>query len=61
MAKYREEPCESYICIHECKLGRDAEHDGYCQKCGKYRPRVRRKHPNQKKMELNKIKSREEF
>jgi hypothetical protein len=31
--------CEYYICKGECKKGRNAEQNGYCQKCGKYRPR----------------------
>lgn len=44
MAKDRIEPCESYICKGECKKGRDADHNGYCQKCGKYKPRVRKRH-----------------
>lgn len=49
MSKDRIEPCESYVCKGECTKGRDADHNGYCQKCGKYRPRIRRKHINKKK------------
>ena len=55
MAKDRIEPCESYICKGECKKGREADHNGYCQKCDKYRPRVRRRRLNKKKQELEKI------
>ena len=36
MSRDRIEPCKSYICKGECKKGRDADHNGYCQKCGKY-------------------------
>ena len=52
MAKDRIEPCESYIFKGECKKGRDADHNGYCQKCSRYKPRVRRKHINKKKQKL---------
>lgn len=34
MARDRVEPCESYICKGQCKKGREADHNGYCQKCG---------------------------
>jgi len=50
MARDRIEPCEFYICAGQCKKNREAKHNGYCQKCDKYRPRVRRKHPNMKKI-----------
>ena len=60
MAKDRIEPCESYICKGQWKKGRDADHSGYCQKCGKYRPRVRKRHINRKKQELEKIRKDEE-
>ena len=59
--KDRIEPCESYICKGECKKGREADHNGYCQKCGKYRPRVRRRHFNKKKQELGKIRKNEKY
>lgn len=59
MARDRIEPCTYYICTGPCKKGRDANHHGYCQKCGKYIPRVRKKHPNQKKLALEKIRSRD--
>lgn len=47
------------ICAGECEKGREADHRGYCQKCNKYVPRVRVKHPNQKKQKLNKIREKE--
>lgn len=49
MAKDREIPCLYYICMGECKKGRDANHWHYCQKCDKYRPRARVRHLNKKK------------
>lgn len=49
MAKFRETPCEYYICKGECEKGRDAEYKGYCQKCDKYKPRAREKHKNRKR------------
>lgn len=36
MAKYREAPCQFYICMHDCKKGKDAEHNGTCQHCREY-------------------------
>ena len=59
MAKDRIEPCLFYICTGECEKGREADHRGYCQKCNKYVPRVKIKHPNQKKQKLNKIREKE--
>ena len=59
MAKDRIESCLYYICAGECEKGREADHRGYCQKCGKYVPRVRVKHPNIKKQKLNKIREKE--
>ena len=47
--KDRIEPCKYYVCKGECKKGREANHEKYCQKCGKYEPRVRRRHLNKKK------------
>lgn len=32
---------------------------GYCQKCGKYKPRVRKRHINMKKQKLEKIRKEE--
>ena len=43
MAKDRIEPCKYYICAGQCDKGRNADHHGYCQKCGKYIPRIRKK------------------
>ena len=59
MAKYREEICEKYICVHQCTEDKDAVHESTCQKCSKYVPRVRRKHLNKKKIELDKIRTKE--
>ena len=59
MAKDRLEPCVYYICAGECEKGREADHRGYCKKCGKYVPRVKVKHLNQKKQKLNKIRENE--
>ena len=52
MAKDRETPCLYYICMGECKKGRDANHWHYCQKCDKYKPRSRVRHLNKKKEKL---------
>ena len=59
MARDRETICKFYVCEHECEKGRDAEHNGYCQRCDKYEPRAHIKHLNQKKQKLNKIRERE--
>ena len=59
MAKDRITLCKYYVCAGKCTNGREAEHNGYCQKCGKYVPRVRERHLNKKKQELEKIKRRE--
>ena len=59
MAKLRETPCESYICLGSCKKGRDAAHLGYCQHCNKYRPRAKVRHLNKKKAYNNSIKDKE--
>lgn len=63
MAKDRIEPCVYYICAGECQKGRDADHNGYCQKCKKYVPRVKTKHQNIKKKKINeiRIKEREDY
>lgn len=61
MARDRTEPCESYICKVQCKKGREADHNGCCQKCGKYKPRIRKKHINKKKQELEKIRKNERY
>jgi len=59
--KDRITPCESYVCKGECKKGRDADHHGYCQKCNKYKPRVRERHLNKKKQKLEKIRQKEMY
>ena len=59
MAKDRITPCLFYVCAGTCKKGREADHAHYCQKCDKYRPRVRERHLNRKKDELNKIRKKE--
>lgn len=59
MARYRETPCNFYICFGQCIKKRDAEHKGYCQRCDKYKPRARVKHRNKKKDEIEKQKRKE--
>lgn len=60
MSKDRLTPCQSYLSENNpCKKGRTAEHNGYCQRCDKYRPRARVHHVNRKKQELQKIKEKE--
>ena len=59
MAKDKIEPCQFYICKGECSKGRKADHNGYCQKCGAYIPRIRKKHINIKKQKLEQIKKKE--
>lgn len=55
MSKDRIEPCKFYICEGQCTKGRCASHKWYCQKCSRYVPRVRKKHINEKKQKLEKI------
>ena len=59
MAKTRIEVCKYYIAFGQCARGREAVHSGYCQKCDKYEPRSRRRHLNNKKTELEKIRMKE--
>ena len=59
MAKDRETPCLYYVCAGLCTKGRKADHAHYCQKCSKYEPRVRVRHLNKKKQELEKIRKKE--
>ena len=47
--KDRETVCEYYICKGECDKGREAEHNGYCQRCRLYKPRAKERHINKKK------------
>lgn len=61
MAKTKETPCLYYICVGQCEKGRDAEHNGYCQKCNKYKPRARVRHINKKKEKLNNIHKNEKY
>lgn len=62
MAKDREMPCKYYICVGKCEKGRQAVHNGYCQKCSKYYPRAKMtsalRKPG-KRDKLDKLKSRE--
>ena len=40
MAKYREAPCERFVCHGECSKGhKDAAQNGICQTCKDYLPR----------------------
>lgn len=56
MANYREIPCMYYECKGICKKGKkDAEHNGRCQTCSKYKPRARLHLPNKKKAYNNKV------
>lgn len=59
MAKYRETPCKYYVALGQCTKGRDACQKGYCQKCGKYEPRVRERHLNRKKQRLMELGGKE--
>ena len=61
MSKTRETPCKYYVCKGECKKGREADHNGYCQHCNKYYPRAKVRHINKKKVYLDKIKRSEKY
>lgn len=61
MAKDRETPCLYYICANQCKKEREAEHNGYCQRCDKYVPRAKVRHINKKKEKLDKIRRSEKY
>lgn len=52
MAKYREAVCIHYIAFGECKKGREACHEHYCQKCDKYYPRAKATQPNREKRKV---------
>lgn len=49
MARYREVVCTNYVAFGQCKKGRDACHEHYCQKCDKYYPRAKVENTNRKK------------
>ena len=59
--KRQRNPLPDYICMGECKKGRDANHWHYCQKCDKYKPRARVRHLNKKKEKLEKIRKSERY
>lgn len=59
MARDRLTPCMSYVCVGECAEGREAEHNGYCQRCDKYKPRTKEKHLNMKKKKLDQIRKKD--
>lgn len=61
MAKDRITPCKFYVCVNLCEKGRKADYNGYCQKCNKYIPRVKEKHLNRKKQELEKIRKNDQY
>ena len=61
VAHDRIEPCKFYICKGCCTKGRNANQSGYCQKCNKYVPRIRRKHLNLKKQKIENIRKNEKF
>lgn len=61
MARYRETVCKYYVALGECKKGRDASHEHYCQHCNKYEPRARVRHINQKKRKLEEIRRKERY
>lgn len=61
MAKDRLTPCVSYVCQGVCEKDRDADHNGYCQRCDKYKPRAKVKHKNIKKEKLQKELSSERY
>jgi hypothetical protein len=48
MARYREAVCINYIALGQCKKGRNACHEHYCQKCDKYDPRAKVQNANRK-------------
>lgn len=61
MAKDRSIPCKYYIAFGMCSKSREANHNGYCQKCNKYVPRVRERHKNLKKEKLEKIRKNDVY
>ena len=61
MAKLRETVCMYYEAMGQCKKGREANHQGYCQKCDKYYPRAKMHHINKKKQALEKLREKEKY
>lgn len=61
MAKYRETVCLYYVALGECKKGRDACHEHYCQKCNKYYPRAKRKAYQSEKEKYTRFKENERY
>lgn len=59
MAKYRETVCMYYIALGQCKKGREANHEHYCQKCDKYFPRAKVRHINLKKKRVEDIRRKD--
>ncbi len=59
MARYRETVCMYYVSAGQCKKGREASHAHYCQKCGKYIPRAKVRHINEKRKKLDRIREKE--
>lgn len=59
MARDRENVCMYYLAAGQCKKGREASHEHYCQRCDKYVPRARIRHKNRKKEKLKKIQEQE--
>ena len=61
MAHDRLTPCKYYVSKGVCTKGREAEYNGYCQKCDKYYPRAKVRHPNIKKQKLEKERRKYEY
>ena len=59
MARLRQTPCIHYKSKGVCDLGRDAEHNGYCQKCAQYNPRAKVRYVNIKKKKLDKLRKKD--
>lgn len=57
--KLRQTPCKFYQSHGKCEKNRNANHYGYCQKCGKYEPRAKVRYRNRKKDKLSKVRERE--
>ncbi|MCI8608360.1 MAG: hypothetical protein HFE73_01800 [Firmicutes bacterium] len=55
MAVYRETPCKYYMALGQCSKGREAKHNGYCQRCSKYVPRAKVRKINRKKQRIREL------